>query len=54
MTYGAGLVYKKIVTRKPEELHQCFCSNNEKLSWDETFDSLLEFQNSNSAQAVHK
>ena len=39
------------VTRKPKELHQCFCYNNDKLSWDETFDSLLEFQNSNSAQA---
>ena len=38
------------VTRKPEELHQCFCYNNEKLSLDEIFDSLLEFQNSISAQ----
>ena len=34
-----------LITRKPDELHKCFCYNNSKLTWDEAFDLILDIEN---------
>ena len=34
------------INRKPDELHECFCYNNSSLTWEETFDNIINMENS--------
>ena len=39
-----------LTSRKPDELHECFCYNNTYLTWGETFDNIIIMENSGITQ----
>lgn len=39
-----------LTSRKPDELHACFCYNNTNLTWEEAFDNIIIMENSGITQ----